>query len=577
MSEENDLKYPIPRILLIDLDAQVQANLRQAGFNVISGTFGSPYRVNRQYTHFEVRQNRKLPKEYSDSHVVVLNLTAPQILNESTGDFAHRGVNKGFVFMGGTREVFDPRLYSMWTLKDTFGKILSHGGLFIVFAEHKVVDEIFLGEFVGRNFFEKDSVSVNSWGFLSVLKRINSVNHGGTTITVITEDDKIFWSKYMRDAKFTCHFMLDNTSEALWKTIGVNSYNDPVCMQYGPDDNNGMVFLLPQIATKDQFLIDFLGNILPRIKPNLFPDAEGGQWIDNDVYALPQVVEINREIEETIQEMEKKVTDLEARKAIINEEYSDLYGLLTETDDALVQAVKSVLNRIGFGNVIDVDALRQSQGQSSRDEDLWIDDADPLILIEVKGITTTNITDEDALEVRKYLFPRSQELRRFDIKGLTVVNHQRNLEPLQRTSPFRELQIQNAIDAEIGLLTTWDLFRLANAFIVNGWKHEYIRDIFYQDGLIDPLPSHYTYLGEIAHIWKKADTAGTIGIIPGKDFSVGDKLGIVIPTDFLEQEVASLMVDNQLRDDVKAGEQVGIVLPFTQELKEGYKVYLVTE
>ena len=64
--------------------------------------------------------------------------------------------------------------------------------------------------------------------------------------------------------------------------------------------------------------------------------------------------------------------------------------------------------------------------------------------------------DEECSQIFKIKSRRMKELKRFDVFGLYIVNHQKHLPPLNRENPpFTENQIQDAINDERGLLTTW--------------------------------------------------------------------------------------------------------------------------
>ena len=183
-------------------------------------------------------------------------------------------------------------------------------------------------------------------------------------------------------------------------------------------------------------------------------------------------------VKQILAELKKQIEEIQASKRY-------LYDLVTQQDDRLVESVKYALGALGFVKVIDVDELYdQDDGNPNRDEDLRIDDSSPMLLVEIKGISGKP-KDEDVLQVAKYLAPRMKELGRTDIKGLSIINHQRNLPLLDREKPFRELHIDNAEQREIGLMTTWTLCRLVQAFVQNGWTHDVVHDLFYQNGEID--------------------------------------------------------------------------------------------
>ncbi|MGF1490426.1 MAG: hypothetical protein ACFBSE_25330, partial [Prochloraceae cyanobacterium] len=60
---------------------------------------------------------------------------------------------------------------------------------------------------------------------------------------------------------------------------------------------------------------------------------------------------------------------------------------------------------------------------------------------------------------------------------------------------FSEKILNKAREYNLGLMTTWDIYLLIKNALKFGWKHEQIKDIFYQTGKIDPIPSHYQYIG----------------------------------------------------------------------------------
>jgi hypothetical protein len=92
---------------------------------------------------------------------------------------------------------------------------------------------------------------------------------------------------------------------------------------------------------------------------------------------------------------------------------------------------------------------------------------------------------------------------------LTIFNHQKNLPPLDRENKktFRQTILDNAEGQGFGLLTTWELFRLTRNYLKHGWTHEQVREVFYRHGHIEPIPTHYEFIGVIEHFWEKAGGA----------------------------------------------------------------------
>src|SRR5690606_33742325 len=88
--------------------------------------------------------------------------------------------------------------------------------------------------------------------------------------------------------------------------------------------------------------------------------------------------------------------------------------------------------------VVDVDEERDREGKSRR-EDLQITDRSPTLIVDIKGIGGYP-GDEDALQASKHASIRMKEWKRTDVNGLSIINHQRHLPPLERENqmPFRQ-------------------------------------------------------------------------------------------------------------------------------------------
>jgi hypothetical protein len=118
------------------------------------------------------------------------------------------------------------------------------------------------------------------------------------------------------------------------------------------------------------------------------------------------------------------------------DEFGFLHGILTNTGDELVEDVKKCPDLIGVKQVIDVD--KTIDNDKKREEDLQIHDESPTLLVEIKGKSGFP-TDEDILQVHKYIPRRMQEWERFDVSGITIINYRRNIHAFER-EPFLEDQ-----------------------------------------------------------------------------------------------------------------------------------------
>jgi hypothetical protein len=225
--------------------------------------------------------------------------------------------------------------------------------------------------------------------------------------------------------------------------------------------------------------------------------------------------------------------------------------------------------------VRDVDAEAGATGNTGpRREDIHIMDARAPIIAEAKGITGLP-SEEDSLQILKYLRPRMREWNCTDIHGLTIINHQRKIPALDREHirVFQYDVLTNADEQDFTLLTTWDLYRLARGVIMHHWERANLEELFLASGRMSPIPVHYIQIGTIARVWKDASAIGVQ--LAARGLRIGDRLAYELPVDFAEENIASLEVDNQPVDEAAAGAQVGIKTSLIDKLRKGMKLYLV--
>jgi hypothetical protein len=69
------VKYPHPKVLLVDVEAKVAPALSQAGFNVQSATFGIPYSSSDRSGNLTPVSFNPSISEYTEQEVVIVDLT----------------------------------------------------------------------------------------------------------------------------------------------------------------------------------------------------------------------------------------------------------------------------------------------------------------------------------------------------------------------------------------------------------------------------------------------------------------------------------------------------------------------
>ena len=136
---------------------------------------------------------------------------------------------------------------------------------------------------------------------------------------------------------------------------------------------------------------------------------------------------------------------------------------------------------------------------------------------------------------------------------------------------YRAEIIGNAVDTGLGLMTTWDLFRIQRNKEALGWSPEVILPIFYRTGRIEPIPAHYREVGKVEKVWKQA-----FRLIPGEVVRGGARMAIEVGDAFMERVIDSLQIDSEAVSEVPVGTPCGIGVAGADELlREGMRVFLM--
>jgi len=119
-----------------------------------------------------------------------------------------------------------------------------------------------------------------------------------------------------------------------------------------------------------------------------------------------------------------------------------------------------------------------------------------------------------------------------DLRGLVIINHQRQLAPLQRVHAhvFQDDVVTTARGQRVTLMTAWELFRIARNARRLGWTHDDVAPLLYVDGRPDIVPADYQPIGEIDACWPRASAFAVSLSAP---LRTGDRLAIETPVDFI--------------------------------------------
>lgn len=408
---------------------------------------------------------------------------------------------------------------------------------------------------------------------LSVLdEEVDFESCSGREITVTDSYPKFgrFLSKHLSGSYFQSSINV-RVSKSKWGPLAVNKFGKTVAAFRLGDDGSPKLLLLPQLAAPDEFLQEILSSWCQIWQPSLFPDSTQNVWLSDDRYQHPQITELESKQAEIRRQAAAELSEVESAIAKSRAENQDWSTFLSGTDDELVQAVIRTLQKFGFTDVIDVDEEAKAAGCELR-EDIRIEDREPILVIDVKGVNGKP-EDSEATQAEKHMLMRMRDVDR-KCKALTIINSERNLPPHERyQQAYRDEIVKNAEQTGLGLMTTLDLYWIMrNAERLN-WPEHCLWPIFYRDGRIDGIPSHYAFIGQIEKVWPDASS---FGVVPNVEVPTGERIAVEIDHQFHEVSTYSLQEDGKPVTSVGSGGNCGIACDLLPAgIREKQRVFLL--
>lgn len=577
--EGQAIKYDFPKIMLLDCDSDIEDVVKSRGYSVEGGSLGKPYSVKTSDSLGVFKRNWSFPKGHKEKDIVIIDTSYNLVDGGPPEDSG--GVQRWWA--NESRGMVDPRVLSSYLIRDDFDRILDSGGFFVVFMGEVVYAEMILGKMgsYGRVSVDSEKYS-SSHAFLSVLIDSSYVSFGNDHGEIVLGEDNLdrgsplgsLIYKNIDNFEYDCTVKSGYFGNSQYVSIVKNKFGESLggmILPHGP--RKGGVLLLPQLKNKKDFIVSIIEDVIPGIRPDLFPDHDNTSWKNVYPYEIEQISVIKNKIEVVQYEANQKIAELDNEISEIGKRNKYIFDIVSETGDALVYAVRRALYVLGYKEVIDVDEdMDTGDVGGGKKEDLRIHDSSPTLIIEVKGINGYP-SDDDSLAVQKYVTMRMREWNRTDITGLSVINHQRNLPPLDRNNdtPFRDDLVVSAEEQGIGLMTGWDLHKLVRSYVSNRWHHDNIKDLIYSAGRIDIVPNNYELIG---HIERYIDKYSVVGIMLNSNLSEGDVVSFELPHMFVEQDCVDMQLDNVAVGSAGAGELVGLKTVLSkQEARVGVRVF----
>jgi hypothetical protein len=297
--------------------------------------------------------------------------------------------------------------------------------------------------------------------------------------------------------------------------------------------------------------------------------------VERAEYEHPGVLERKTRQVEIRRRADEDIARLDGEMAAERAALSYMHGILTLSGPELVAVAKTALEAVGFKKVVDADQA-EPDPSGNLQEDLQIHDRPPILVLEVKGLASLP-AEQDTLQVTKYVQRRMRRWNRTDVQGLVIVNHQRHTPALDRdhAKAFTHQQEEDAENFCVGLMTTWDLYRLLRGKARWGWPDEVLLDLFYGTGRISLIPTHYVPVGKVERYIHAKNIIG-IAVAGGPSLKTGDKIGYLLPGGFYEEDVTSLEVDRDKVTEAVLGQTAGHLTTLNKEqVTLGMQVYRV--
>jgi hypothetical protein len=492
-----------PQICAIDLDQEIVEALQAKKLHCFNGSLGFPIKVPKygNNSYHPCQEDSNFPPNLHEYDILIVDLEEPEPLEYIKSEHISPFLEGKILFSAKYPEpIFNPRPLASKFLRIGLEDFFTKETLTIVFCSADQISTYYPIKMTYHGLWEDQPIQSSLYEFMRDLpKKQNKIGKSIVVVNDIRKDFNIFLNKYKKN--FIYEVVFQNPIE--WSADDrqwIPKKNFAPLLLNSSDEIVGfidfsqlsVVLAFPQLRdSKKEFLLELIDELLPNIFPTLFPYSEQFSWVNSDHYYLPNQADIIARKIQLEDEYQVALTQIENELQENTSKYKFLHNLITETAEDLVKSVETFLTWLGFENIVNMD----ENNPAIREEDIQINLATGLLVIEVKGIGGTS-TDSNCAQIGKIKNRRIQEPGRLDVFGLYIVNHQRYLPPSERQNPpFNDQQIADAEYDKRGLLTTYDLFKLYS-YIENGFiTKEDARKSLSDYGLVKFKPSSSRQLG----------------------------------------------------------------------------------
>lgn len=552
-----------PKICCLDIDKSTIESLQESSFNIFDGSLGKKVKV-KDAKFSKLLLNYDFPPNVHEYDIIIVDLDNEEIIDYCQDDHTrelHTGNTAGYFLSKYPETLFNPRPFSSHVFKKELSELKKRPHMVIAFAteSYKLKYTIYNE---GVNSSKSETPEIEIYSLLSDIDiapakfgtEVATCNgHYGLRLLLERYKKSISYKQTFHRRYIYSDSEKNSIPDPSFFPLMVNSHDEIISfMRF---NNEQLLLVFPIIEEKKSFLKELLLTIAPDLMPHIFPNSKLSIWKDRKEYWLPNHGKLIMEKQDIETEFTKQLANITKRIEANYDEYSFLHSILTETDTELVKSIIKYLRWLDFENVIDVDDIKSNSEQL--EEDIQIETENGLIIIECKGIGGTS-TDSDCSQIHKIKFRRCKERNKFDVSAIYIVNHQRYLPPKDRENPpFTYNQIQDAINDERSLLTTWQLYNLYFDIDNDVITKQEARESLLKYGLINFKPHNLRKVDQTEEIFKNGFVC--IVNITDTEINIGDELFIEKNGRFSKVIVLNLKANDTTVESYSNGE-LGIEL-----------------
>ena len=479
------------KICCLDLDVDCIEYLKSR-FDVYEGSLGTKIDVSDNKNHsLKLLLNNDLPSNLQEYEIFVEDMLDDKIIPYANEDHIRTKITGKSAYYFESRfpqTVFNPRPCGSRYLNEYLDKQRRRPAIKIAF--HAPFTEV---HYVIRDM--ADSYNVDNFlnnNYEHLTNFCSNQSYGSEVKLCSNKLSRVLFESFLDNVEY---YQLYNTPKKRNGDVEDTHPNflplllskDGSVVSYVWCSDKDITIILPQTSRKVELLKKVFQEILEVHFSDYLPEVESSAWINKSQYFLPNESELHAEKEELKEKYQKELAEIEKRLLENKTRYNFLHKLIIATGEELVEACLKFFKWLGFENVIDKD---KNLDKDFNEEDVQIETIERgLLVIEIKGINGTS-TDAQCSQILKVVNRRREELQRFDVHGLYIVNNERGVEPLSRTTPpFNSQQIKDAKYDGRGLCYTWQLYNLYFEIEEGVITKEEAQALLFQKGLLDFQPS----------------------------------------------------------------------------------------